>query len=360
MVPKTPGIPASICILRLSAIGDVSHVLPTIHSIKQAWPETAISWIIGNLEYQAVKHIKGIEFIPFDKKKGWRALLDLRAQLRGRSFDVLLHMQVSLRASLASLAIKAPLRIGFDRKRARNLQWLFTNRQIAAVPRQHVLDSFLEFPRALGITPGAPRWNLALPAQQARRLSRKFDLPAAYAVINPCSSSRIRNYRNWSAENYARIIDLLAEKYQIATVLTGGPSDKEKQVAASICQLCTTEVHNHVGGTSLPELLAILQQAQLAIAPDTGPLHLANALGIPTIGLFATSNPLRTGPYSNQQLCVNAYPAAVQEEFGCAPDQLRWGTRVRNPEAMKRIEVVQVAAKIAQIALKGAAPESRA
>lgn len=358
MSPKTPGVPNSICILRLSAIGDVSHVLPTIHTIKHAWPETAISWIIGSLEYQAVKHIKGIEFILFDKRKGWKALLDLRKKLRGRSFDVLLHMQVSLRASLASLAVKAPLRLGFDRQRARNLQWLFTNRRIAAVPRQHVLDSFLEFPRALGIEETHLTWGLNIDAEEARRVVQTFQLPANYAVINPCSSSRIRNYRNWSAESYARIIAFLADKYQLATVLTGGPSDKEKQVAASICQRCTTEVQNCVGRTSLPELLVILQQAQLVIAPDTGPLHLANALDIPTIGLFATSNPLRTGPYSNQPLCVNQYPAAAREEFGRDPETLKWGTRVRNPEAMKRIEVAQVAAKIAQIRLKGEVPES--
>lgn len=360
MSPKTPGVPDSICILRLSAIGDVSHVLPTIHTIKQAWPETAISWIIGSLEYQAVKHIKGIEFITFDKKKGWKALLELRRKLHGRSFDVLLHMQVSLRASLASLAVKSPLRLGFDRRRARNLQWLFTNRKIAAVPRQHVLDSFLEFPRALGIGEPCLTWGLKIDAEEARRVVRKFQLPGDYAVINPCSSNRIRNYRNWDPENYARVIELLAQKYQLATVLTGGPSDKEKQVAASICQQCTTKVHNCVGRTRLPELLAILQQAQLAIAPDTGPLHLANALGIPTIGLFATSNPLRTGPYSNQHLCVNQYSAAAREEFSRAPETLKWGTRVRNPEAMNRIEVAQVAAKIEQIPFKDAVPESTA
>ena len=123
--------PERICILRLSAIGDVTHVLPTLRSIQHQWPDAKITWIIGKLEYQLVNDIAGIEFIIFDKSAGWSAYKKLRQQLANRTFDVLLHMQISLRASLASLLIKSPIKLGFDKPRAKNLQSLFCNHSIS-------------------------------------------------------------------------------------------------------------------------------------------------------------------------------------------------------------------------------------
>ena len=153
--------PGSICILRLSALGDVTHVLPTIRSIQQQWPDTKITWIIGKLEIQLVDSIPDIEFIVFDKSAGLSAIRQLRKQLKGRHFDVLFLMQLSLRASLASWAVKADIRLGFDKARSRNLHSLFINHRITPTStRQHVLDSFLEFAHALGVKQDVIKWDL--------------------------------------------------------------------------------------------------------------------------------------------------------------------------------------------------------
>lgn len=338
--------PKSLCLLRLSAIGDVSHVLPTLRILQKAWPATRITWIIGKTEVALVRDIPQVEFIVFDKTKGWQAYLDLRRSLKGRRFDLLLHMQVSLRASLASLAVKTPVRLGFDRKRARNLQWLFSTHKIAAVPRQHVLDSFLEFPRALGLDVANIEWDIPIP-DAARSKAREL-LPRERPIlaINPCSSVRIRNYRNWNVESYAKVIDYAAEKFGMRTVLTGGPSRMEIDYAAAIERQATAAPLNLVGKTSLKELLAVLECAAVVIAPDTGPAHLANAVGTPVIGLYATSNPERTGPYLNRELTVNRYPQALKAEKGKSVDEVRWGQRVRNPEAMELITTHHVLEKL--------------
>src|SRR5687768_9822152 len=97
--------PANLCLLRLSALGDICHTLPIVRTIQRAWPRTTLTWIIGQLEHGLVHDIPGIEFIVFDKSDGLRAYTDLRRRLHGRRFDVLLHMQVALRASLASLCV---------------------------------------------------------------------------------------------------------------------------------------------------------------------------------------------------------------------------------------------------------------
>ena len=339
--------PKSICILRLSAIGDVTHVLPTVRSIQHQWPETQITWIIGKLELQLVKDIPGIEFIVFNKSEGWSAYQKLKQQLKDRRFDVLLHMQISLRASIASLFIKAPIRIGYDRARAKNLQWLFTNHKIKAEnTRQHVLDSFLEFAHALGVKQDIIRWDIPLSDDDKQFLQQLHPEIHNYAVINACTSARVRNWRNWSVESYARVIDYLYEHYQLVTVLTGGPNEMETGYALEITQRARHKPVDMVGKTTLKQLLAILDQARLVIAPDTGPVHMASACGTPTVGLYASSNPLRTGPYSQLDHVVNTYPQALLQETGETVEQAKWGQRVRNPEVMNTITVDAVIQQI--------------
>src|SRR5262245_29611267 len=136
MTMNTP--PKSICILRLSAIGDVCHMVSVVQRIQKAWPKTEITWVIGKLEASLLKDLPNVEFILFDKKAGLPSYYNLFKQMRNRYFDVLLHAQVAFRANLASALIPARVRLGFDRKRAKDLQWLFTNHKIPYTPKQHV------------------------------------------------------------------------------------------------------------------------------------------------------------------------------------------------------------------------------
>jgi heptosyltransferase I len=341
--------PKRICLLRLSAIGDVSHVLPTLRVLQNSWPQTEICWVIGKTELALVHDIQGVEFIPFDKKRGFKALFDLHQSLKGRGFDLLLNMQVSPRAALASLCIKAPLKLGYDRRRGKLLHNLLVNHRIAEVKDQHVLDSFLEFPKALGLKVDDIHWDIPIPEGTRQKIAQLIPQDCPYLVINPCSSVRARNYRNWSVESYAQVIDFAAEKFDLLTVLTGGPSAQEIEYAAAIAQRGAAKPLNLVGKTNLKELLAVLKRAVVTIAPDTGPAHLANAVGTPVIGLYATSNPERTGPYLQRELTVNQYPEALKAESGKDVDQVRWGQRVRNPQAMMSISVAAVIEKLAAV-----------
>lgn len=340
--------PQNLCILRLSAIGDVSHVVPTVRAIQREWPRTRITWIIGHTEAQLVNSLQNVDFVIFDKRKGFKAFIDLWKTLHNQRFDVLLHMQVSLRASLASLAVKAPIRLGFDRKRAKNLQWLFTNHRIAEKSQQHVLDGFMEFPKALGLQCKEVIWDLEIPESAHERARNIVPKDQAYIVINPCSSVRIRNYRNWSALHYAEIIDIARDRFSLTTILTGGPTKMEQSFAQEIIKRTKTQPINLVGKTTLQELLAVLQKARVTIAPDTGPAHLSNAVGTPVIGLYATSNPLRTGPYCHRELTINKYPEAVRQEYQKEASAIPWGQRVRNPDVMSLIQPEEVVEKLSE------------
>ena len=349
--------PEHICILRLSAIGDVTHVIPTVRSIQHQWPDTKITWIIGKLEHQLVCDMVDVEFIIFDKSTGWSAYKNLRQQLSGRQFDVLLHMQISLRASLASLLIKAPIKLGFDKARAKNLQSLFCSHRISASSaRQHVLDSLMEFALSLGIKEKIIAWNIPIP-----EASRQFviqhvinnDTAAKkYIAINPCTSVRANNWRNLSVQTYADVIDQIHQQYHLPCVLTGGPSQPEIDFSNKIEAIAHHNVINLVGKTQLKDLLALLDQAEVVIAPDTGPLHMANACGTPVIGLYASSNPYRSGPYSNLHNTVNKYPEAIQQEFQQSVEQTKWGQRVRDANVMSLIGCEDIMQKLAIIMSK--------
>jgi len=349
--------PESLCIIRLSAIGDCVHTLPVVRSIQAAWPDTRITWIIGKTEHALFEGADGIEFIIFDKSAGWHALIDVRRQLQGRRFPLLLHMHASMRANLVSLMVRAKLRIGFDRPRARDRQWLFTNHKIPAVPRQHVMDGLFGFANEIGIERRDVVWDLPLADADREYARNRASRNQPVCVISPCSSQRFRNFRNWSRENYIAVTRYMQSKYNAQVILTGGSTDAEYDYGQAISAGTEPPVLNLIGQTSLKQLAALLELSDLLICPDSGPAHMANAVGTSVIGLYATSNRHRTGPYDSQHLVVDAYPEAVKCELGKPVDALRWGQRVRNPDAMDLIRVEDVCAKVDDVL--GALPERR-
>ncbi|OMH28129.1 glycosyl transferase [Motiliproteus sp. MSK22-1] len=338
--------PRSICILRLSALGDVCNCLPAIRALQRQWPDCRITWIIGKVEKQLLLGLEGVELIAYDKKTGLKGIFELRRQLAGRKFDVLLHMQAALRASLVSLAVKADLRFGFDKERAKDYQYLFTNRKIAAHPKAHVLEGFMDFIEALGVSRPALTgdeltWNMPIPDEsRTEALSVAPNRP--FMLISPCSSQRARNFRNWSPEGYAGLMDYAYDRYGLHSVLSGGNTELERAYGRQIQGLCRSSPINLIGETSLKTLLALVEQAHLVVAPDSGPMHMATATGTPALGLYASSNPDRTGPYLSRQWVVNRYPDQVQKHLGAAVDKVSWGKRVRDPQVMLSITVEEV------------------
>jgi heptosyltransferase I len=275
--------------------------------------------------------------------------------MAGRHFDVLLHMQIALRASIASRMIPARLRLGFDRSEAKNAQWLFCNAHTAPHPRQHVLDGFFGFLEALGIDERVMRWDIPIPQQARDFVDARIAPDAPLLVINPCSSARLNNWRNWSVEGYAAVADHAIRQHGMQVVLTGGPAAQEHEYAAAIIEAMQAEALNLVGQTRLKELLALIDRAEAVIAPDTGPMHMATAAGTPVIGLFATSNTRRSGPYLSQQWVVDVYPEALQRFNRQSIEQAPWGMRVRNPEAMEMIRSEAVITKLEQVLAQGKA-----
>ena len=333
-----------VCLLRLSAIGDTCHALAALRAFQAAWPQTRFTWIIGKLEAKLMTELlPEIEFITFDKAATLGELWRMRKILSGRRFDLLLDMQLSFRASLVSRAVNAPIKLGFDRRRARELQWLFTNAQIEPAASEHVLDSFLGFARACGIEPSAPRWDVPLP-QNALDYARSV-IPdrVPTLLISPCSS---HTARNWSPVRYAAVADYAATAQHMRVVLVGGRSSMEAHMGAAITAAAKVPLVNQVGKDTLPQLLGLMSQSTVLLSPDSGPAHMAGMVGLPVIGLYAATNPQRAGPYYSRQWCVDKYDEAARKFLNKPAAQIPWTTKIERPGVMDLIAVSDATAKL--------------
>ncbi|MGO2406224.1 MAG: glycosyltransferase family 9 protein [Vibrio litoralis] len=337
-MPLFTSAPHSLCFLRLSAIGDVCHAVAAVQAVQRYWPETKITWIIGKVEAQLLEGLEGIEFIIFDKKAGYAGMKSVWQELKGRRFDALIHMQLALRASLLTIGIKAKYKVGFNKQRAKEGQWLFTNKKIDDVESQHVLDSFLAFVDYLGVPKQAPKWNMPISQRDVSWINEQITTQQKLLVISPAAS---KDERNWLTERYAQFADYAIEQgYQVA--LCGSPSEREIQLGNDISQLMSHSAINLIGQTSLKQLLAVLNRADVVLAPDSGPAHMATTQGTPVIGLYAHSNPKRTGPYLSLDTTVSVYEESILAQHGKSSSALPWGTRVKGSDLMKAITLESV------------------
>lgn len=342
--------PRSICVIRLSAIGDTCHVVPIIRSLERKWPGCRITWIIGRLEASLMTVLPEIEFLEIDKRRFASEFMRVRERLRGRRFDALLHMQLSLRASLLSTLVSSPIRLGFDRARARELQWLFSNRRIAPRARQHVLDSFWGFADALGVADHRLEWNLPLPEDAAAYAARIIPDERPTLLISPCSSHILRN---WRAEYYAAVCDHAVSRWKMRVVLCGGPGGIERDMGNRILAHARHAPVDQIGRDTLPQMTALLGAATILVTPDSGPAHMATMVGTPVIGLYAATNPVRSGPYLSQEWCVDRFPQAARAFLGREPDELPWTVKIERPGVMDLIRPEDVIERLDQFMIAG-------
>lgn len=345
--------PQSLCILRLSAIGDVCHAISVVQAIQKQWPETKITWITGKIEAMLIGDLPGIEVIVFDKKQGFKGMRELWRRLSDRKFDALLHMQAALRASVLSWGIKAKCKVGFGKNRTREMQSLFTNRHLPISDKFHVLDNFAEFARYIGVPFDKPQWNIPLtPEDEQLAISTMADKPTL--VISPAAS---KDSRNWLTERYAAIADYAVEQ-GMQVVLCGSPAPREVNLGSDIEKLCQSPVTNLIGKTNLKQLTAVLKHATVVLAPDTGPAHLATTQSTPVIGLYAHSDPRRTGPYNDLDIVVSVYQQHVEAQQGKPVADLPWGTRAKGDDLMKDITLEMVKQQLDKALNSSKAPNS--
>lgn len=330
--------PGHIVILRLSALGDATHVVPLVRTLQRHWPNTRLSWIIGKGERLLLEGLEGVEFIVYDKKTGWRGMRELWQRLATHRFDALLQMQLAARANVLAFGIDAPLKIGYDRTRSKEGHSLVINRRIPA-GGTHVLDVLGRFGLPLGVEQTRIEWRLPVPEAAREWAAEQLPGDIPTLIMSPCSSHPLRN---WSPERHAAVADHAAREHGYRIVLCGGRSELERRTADAILSAMKEPALDLTGRDTLKQLMALLERADILLGPDSGPVHIANALGTKVVGLYACTDAERSGPYSDRRFCVNHYDRAARQFLKKPASALRWGKRAEFPGVMDLIQVDEV------------------
>ena len=296
----------SVCIVMMSAVGDAVHVLPVINAIKRRSPDTRITWVLQAGPASLVRGHRSVdEILIFDRSKGLAAFTDIWRQVSDRHFDLVINLQVYFKAGLVTSFMRAPVKLGFDRERARDLNWLFTTDRIPKHAPQHVQDQYFEFLTALNIPHEPVTWDLGpWPAERDAQQSFVAELERPAAAIVVATS---KDQKDWLPERWAQVADALWHDFDLEPVLVGGQSARERHAERVIRERARRTPRSTLG-SGLRNLVGILDASALVLTPDTGPLHMAVALDRPVVSLIGYTNPKRTGPYRRfHDLIADAY-----------------------------------------------------
>ena len=336
-VEALEGEAPEICIVLLTGLGDVIHGLPVANALKRVRPSSRITWVVEPMPSPVVRHHPAVDdVVVFEKKRGLAGVLDLRRELARRRPSLTLNFNIYFKAIWPTVFSGAPVRVGFDRDRSRDLTWLAANVRLPRRPWNHTQALFLEYLELLEVPAEPMEWRLQ-PTLEERtvqeRFFRAFDRPVAAVV--PATANPAKD---WIPERWAAVIDTLERELGFRAMLLGGPSERERSITAAILAAAETEPVVAMGDGIRP-LLWRLDGSALLVAPDTGPVHMARAMDVPVIGLYGHTNPWRVGPWRRyEDLWVDAYT-----DPGDEPDPSN-----REPKAgrMERITAADVLARV--------------
>lgn len=326
-----------ICLIRTSALGDTVHALALVNGLRKGYPDAHLTWVLQTLPYDMVKHQTNVDqFITFDRNGTWKDWINLFRRLREQSYDLVIVPQVSAKVSLITVMTPSKHKLGFNYQRSRELHWLAVNHRIPPAPMGHVQDQFFEFLDYLDIKDYPVEWNFTFTREERdwrRTFFEKFQRPVIGFVV--ASSSR---KKDWDLEKYAAVMDHADTVLNLQPMIIGGPGSLEKTYAETICGLCRRPPALALEKPIRTTLLQ-LSGCRLVVAPDTGPLHMAVALNVPTIGLYGYSDPRRCGPYRKyHDLLIDKYNWPVRENTPI--------TRKTKPGRMALISAEEVMEKI--------------
>jgi len=298
MLPISP--PRRILIFKPSAIGDVVHTLPILNLLTKRWPDARISWLISPPCAAVVEgHPQIDEVIQFNRKRyghAWRsptastAFFRFIKGLRDRKFDWVVDFQGLFRSGWMTWATGAPVRVGFDD--AREGAPMFYTHAVSSGGwwNQHAVGRYLHLAAALGCDMSPVQWQFAVDDTDRATVSNTIP-PGKYAVLIPGTNWATKR---WPVEKFAKLVEPLRHRFGLQSIVIGGPGDAA--IAAGIHN--TTDL---TGKTTLRQTIALLERADLVVANDSGPMHIASALGRPLVALYGPTSPLLTGPYGRPE-----------------------------------------------------------
>lgn len=331
--------PRHVCIVLLSGIGDVVHGLPLALDLKDLDPDIQVTWVAEAAPAQVLAHHPAVDrIVVFDSRAGLSGVRALHAAMAGMHAQLTLNIQRYFKSVWPTWFSGAPARVGLPPSKTRDGVRFFNTHVLREGPWKHSQDLFLDFRWALGVPRDAPvRWGIAFsPEEDAEReafFAARGGRPVASLVVGSANPKK-----DWPAERYARLADALTSDFGMDVLLLGGPSRRERRAAHAVSELASNPPLNCLGD-SVRRLMWLVAGSRMVVAPDTGPLHVAHALNVPVIGLFAHTNPWRVGPWRRYtDIVVDRYT-----EPGDDPDPSAY---LPKDDRMDAITVDDVLAKV--------------
>jgi heptosyltransferase I len=310
----------NILIVKLSAIGDVIHTLPSLAALRKLYPDAHITWVVEEAAADLIRNHPYIDTVLISRRKSWikdirsgQVLRPLREigsflkELRQRPYDLVIDFHGLLKSSLIVLFSGGKRKLGYASMQ--EFSGLFYNERIPEDMNKHAVDRYLDFPQYLEAKIGEAEFifpvNMDAEAK-AQLLLDKYDLEdKKFIAVNPVAYWETKL---WDNEKFAILADAIATKLDIKVVFTGS----ERESLEKIISQMSTRAINLGGKTSLPDLAYLYKKALAVITTDSGPMHLAAAVGTPVIALFGPTDPARTGPYGEGH-------TIIRTDLPCAP-----------------------------------------
>lgn len=316
-----------ILVIKLGALGDVINTLPVVVNMHRHF-NAEIHWLVAPLSLPILTcHPAVSKTIVFDKRRLKKNLPGVLRSIRETEYDIIIDFQRILKSALFCMAARGRRRLGFDRTRCKEMTGLFPFERIPhGDPDSHMLTQYMEFGRYLGVPCSRVSWQIP------RVESHDPQLPSEYIVLNIGAT---KQPNRWPLDRFAELADRVHERFRMPCVITGGPEDRDE---ATVVQNRTQwEIINLAGRTSVMELVEIIARAECVITADTGPMHLASALGTKLVALFGPSDPSRTGPFRG---------TVLKAGVPCGPCNKK---QCSNPACMEQIETCEVMDRLAGI-----------
>jgi heptosyltransferase-1 len=303
--------PRRLLIIKPSAIGDIVHALPVLPRLRRLWPRAEITWLVTPACAPLVRDHPMIDHvILFDRKRlagGWYnpaafyELCKFVIDLRERNFDLVIDLQGLFRSAWVALASGATCRVGFSNARE-GAPLFYTHQVDCSWEMDHAVERYLKIATALGCPDGPVQTTLVVGDEDRRYIQSLLPPGLRYAVLMP---GTLWETKRLPAERFAELVRPLKEKFGLATVLAGSPADSQfASLIPADFNLC--------GKTNLRQIVALLERADLVVANDTGPMHMAAALGRPLVTPYGPTSPIRTGPFGRMD-------SVIQLDLRCSP-----------------------------------------
>jgi heptosyltransferase-2 len=295
-------------------IGDAIMTLPSVASIRATYPKAHIAMLVKPWVADIYKLFSDLDEIiiyenKFDNAAG---VFRLAQKLKGEKFDLAILLQNAIEAAIIAVAARIPLRAGYDSD-ARGLLLTHRVRRTQEIKNVHQIDYYLEMVKVLGCVPVNREIHMETKINllDARNVLRKF-IPeeTKKMIIGIAPGATYGPAKKWFPDRFAATADKLSEKFSAQVIIMGGKADGE--TAQEIRKLARAQLIYLAGKTTLREAIYLISQCSLFISNDSGLMHIAGALNIPTIAIFGSTNPVTTSPAGNKSIIV-------RQEVPCSP-----------------------------------------